>query len=257
MLSRATLRPTLAAALALLAVGTLTGCSASDTGRLGQDQNVAASCHGKALNAIVAVDGTGSNASTAVEKINLVAITRITHQAAVCTGSHLTVFAFASSSGETATIYDSDLDASAPTENAHLRKANKLTAAATTQIANNYDQAIASLPQNGTDVIGMYRLLAEAATQRPSLVLSATILTDGLTNIGIDPTQAATNSTATALADQVNVPKLPGASITIAGLGRVAVGEIPSAQIDRLVAFYSRLCHNAHAASCTAVTDLR
>jgi hypothetical protein len=58
-----------------------------------------------------------------------------------------------------------------------------------------------------------------------------------------------------ALAQQTPVPDLSGASVTVAGLGRVAGRPPASAVVEGLVAFYGALCVRTKAATCTSVTD--
>jgi hypothetical protein len=62
---------------------------------------------------------------------------------------------------------------------------------------------------------------------------------------------------ASALADTVPVPQLPGAEVAVAGLGRVTGGTAPSDLVAGLVAYYDRLCARTGAASCLSVTDWR
>lgn len=74
--------------------------------------------------------------------------------------------------------------------------------------------------------------------------------------IGSDLTsQVLTPKQATDLASTVSVPALPGASITVAGLGHIDGDPAPSALVEGLVAFYNALCVKTGAKTCISVTD--
>lgn len=250
-------RRTLAAALVLTTLAGLAACSSTLPGRLGQDQQIAAQCPGSGkLASYVLVDGTGSTRSAQIEKINLQAITRVVRETAICSG-RLTVAGFGSSSGDTVPIYDGVLDATKPTENATLRAADKLTEQVRQQITAAYDPALNSLVQSRTDVNGLLPLIAQQKAQLARYTLHVVLLTDGLTNIGVDPTAAASTDAAKELADQVPVPNLSGVTVTIAGIGREAVGEIPSTVVANVTAYWQRICERSKATSCTVVTDWR
>ena len=250
-------RRTLTAALALTTLAGVAACSSTQPGQLGQDQQIAAHCpaSGK-LASYVLVDGTGSARSAKIEKINLQAITRVVRETAICSG-RLTVSGFGSSSGDAVSIYDGELDATKPTENATLRAADKLTEQVMQQITAAYDPALNSLIQSGTDVNGLLPLIAQQKAQLARYTLHVVLLTDGLTNIDVDPTAAASTETAKTLADLVPVPDLSGVTVTIAGIGREAVGEIPSTVVANVTAYWERICERSKATSCTVVTDWR
>ena len=79
---------------------------------------------------------------------------------------------------------------------------------------------------------------------------------DGFQNIGVDlGAKVLSKQDAATLADQVAVPKLPGAVVVVAGLGRVAGTPPPSDMVQGLIYYYDVLCHKAAAATCVSVTD--
>lgn len=123
------------------------------------------------------------------------------------------------------------------------------------QVSTNYEPAVAALPAGGTDVTGLYRLFGEAQSLRADMRLEALALTDGLTNQGVTIDRTLSAEEAVVLADTVVVPELPGASLSVVGVGRVAGDPLPSAFIDGMKAFYVRLCENAQAEACLVVTD--
>lgn len=244
---------TLATGIALLA-----GCTSTATGELGENQKLLAACPpGMPLDSFVLVDGSGSSDSPAITGERLSTIEAIARKTAVC-GGHLTVRAFSSGSAATTLIYDSELSLPGATDNARLRRVPAAVDQAMGDVKSEYREAIASLPGGGSDISGVYRLLGEEAAQRNGMRLEATILTDGLNNIGVSLDHTPTTDEAIALADSVSVPKLPaGAEITVVGLGRVAGDPLPSTFVEGLVSFYDRLCANTGAGHCLSVTDRR
>lgn len=102
-----------------------------------------------------------------------------------------------------------------------------------------------------------YRLAAEWIGQLGDPYrLHLYVLTDGFQTIGVNlGAQALSTQDATALADRVAVPKLPGASVVVAGLGRVAESPPPSNVVEGLVAYYEELCRKSQATECVSVTD--
>lgn len=248
-----------ASAIAVIALLGLTGCG-NAPGELGQNQQLLASCpSGKKLNTLVEYDGTGTSQSKAITSERLRIIADVARKTAVC-GGHLTVSIFAAGSASTVTVYDGDLDLSGATDNARLRRVPDAVDKVVAEVKAAYPKALSSLPPGGTDVIGLYRLAEEQQAQfGKGYQLNFIVLTDGLNNLaGVDlDTRPLSPAEATALADSTPVPKLPGASVTVAGLGRVAEGAVPSGLAEGLVAYYDRLCHNTGASSCLSITDWR
>lgn len=82
------------------------------------------------------------------------------------------------------------------------------------------------------------------------------ILTDGLSTVGIDLNQPGLSPvSAVTIAAATTVPSLPGASVTIAGIGRMAGALPPTSFVDSLKAFYAEACRRTHA-ECHVVSDL-
>jgi len=249
---------TLIAPIVLAVALVLVGCSSIAPGTLGQNQQLLASCpkDGK-LATLIDDDETGSRVDPVTTKQDQSAIQQEVTQTAVCNG-RLTVDMFSSSSGSTATVYDEAIDLPGATDNARLLQVPAAVKKIMKQIRANWAPALATLPEAGTDVTGLYRLAGEYNEQLGSgFTLNWVVLTDGFNNLGgIDlETQALTPAQATALAAQVPVPNLKGASVTVSGLGRVAGNPAPSLVIAGLVAFYNAVCANTHAAKCLSVTD--
>lgn len=246
-------RLTAATTAVLLSLSAHSACSAPG-GQLGTDRRTAESCPAAGINMQVGIDGTGSFRSAVLKESNLREIASAVRTVAIC-GGHLRVFGFASSSGQTVTVYEDDLSVDAPTDNARARKAGKLADDTTAHIAERYDDALNQLTGAGTDVIGMLALLADAKAQAPVAELYGVLLTDGLTNIGIDPTSAHSAEEASALAAQVAVPDLSGASIRMVGVGRQADSELSSTTIEILKAFWTEVLARTGADPVLVVTE--
>ncbi|MBT9605917.1 hypothetical protein [Microbacterium sp.] len=253
------LRTLMGVLLTLAALFGLTACDGvAAPGELGENQQLLTTCPADLkINRIVHWDGTGSGRSPEIDEERLDIIEQLARETAVC-GGHLTVTGYSSSSGATVTIYDGRLALPGATDNARLRRVPEAVETIMSEISSSYEQALASLPAGGSDISGMWRLAAEQQAQLGAgYQLRYVNLTDGLDNIGVALTPGLTPEQAIELADQVNVPDLTGAEVTIAGLGRVAGDPVSSSVAESLVAFYDRLCERTGAASCLAVTDWR
>lgn len=236
---------TLVAVLLTLAFSA-TACSGSGA------SGTVTTCPTAEISASVYVDATGSALSEQNKALNLEAIDRVAHRVATCSGT-LSVEAFGSSSGQTVPIYSGSLSVEAPTENAERRKAEKLAGEVSSEIRGHYDEAISRVNASSTDVVGLLRLIKEAQTQRPDAVHEVLILTDGFTNVSVDPSSVSSTEDAQGLADSLNVPDLSGVTLRIIGVGRSST-EVPSAVIERVTAFWERLCERT-GASCTVATN--
>ena len=247
---------TSAAVCALGAALVLTACS-SLTASTTPDQAILAACTAdKQVAADVEIDGSGSSTGDAIATERLAITADVVRRTAIC-GGHLLVRAFSASSGATVTIYDGDLSLPGATDNARLRRVDALVEKVMAEITAKYGDAIAALPDSGSDITSVYRLAGEYAAQLgDGYQLHLYVLTDGLNNIGTDLTsQVLTPEQATDLASTVNVPSLPGSSISVAGLGRINGDPAPSPLVEGLVAFYNALCVKTGAKTCVSVTD--
>lgn len=242
--------------MAAAATVALTSCSGTALGELGENQQILTTCPPDTkLASLVFVDGTTSGLTDASVQEDLAVIELVARRTAVC-GGRLTVAAFSASSGSTVPIFDQAITLPGATDNARLRRVPDAVTEIMEHITASHGDAIAAVPGGGTDVVGLYRLAGEHQKQLgDGYQLNLIIRTDGLNNLGVNTERALSEDEAIALADQVVVPTLPGASIHVSGLGRVAGTPLPSTVIDGLVTFYDRLCENTSAASCTIVTD--
>ncbi|SMD14521.1 hypothetical protein [Kibdelosporangium aridum] len=244
----------------LIVILLLAACSSgtsSRRGELGDNQAILATCDPAAPPAsLVLLDGTGSSASNAITAERMIAIESIATRTAVCSG-YLRVQAFSSSSAATSLLFDGLLKQDGATDNARLKRVPEAVTGVMDKVRSGYGPAVQALPQTGSDIHAQYRLAAEWIQQLGgSYRLDLSIMSDGIQNVGVDlGARPLSKQEAEMLADKVTVPKLPGASVTVAGLGRVAEGAPPSALAEGLVHYFQRLCERTHAASCTAVSD--
>ena len=237
----------------------LAGCGVeqSPRGELADNKQLLASCDLSAPPAsLVLLDGTGSSASNAIIADRMAAVESVARRTAVCSG-HLRVLVFSASSAATTALFEGPLRMHGATENARLKRVPDAVADVMEQVRAGYDAAVKALPQGGSDITAQYRLASEWIGQLDDPYrLHLYVLTDGFQTIGVDlGARALSPQDAAALADQVAVPKLSGASVVVAGLGRVAAGTPSSSVVEGLVAYYDALCRKAMAAECVSVTD--
>lgn len=252
-------RELLTTLVALTIVVLLSACGTGSAGTtaLAENQRILASCdqaHPPA--AWIGIDGTGSSASENIVKERMTAIESIVRETAVCSG-YLKVIVFSSSSTSTVTLFDGSLQQAGATDNARLRRVPKAVDDTMATIRKAYGSAMTGLDQRSSDITGQYRLAGEWLHQLgTNYTLLLTMLTDGFHNENVDlGAQALDPFQAKALAEQVPVPQLPGATVVVAGLGRVAGPPPPSKVVEGLVAYYDALCHRTGAQSCRSVSD--
>jgi hypothetical protein len=245
------------ALVVLTVITSACGASSSPRGEFAENQQILATCDPAAPPAsFIQLDGTDSNNSAAIAEERMAAIESIVRRTAVCSG-HLKVLVFSVSSAATAVLFDGPLHLDGATDNARLKRVPALVSDVMGEIKKEYEPARAALPLGGSDVTAMYRLASEWIDQLGDpFRLRLYLFTDGVQNVGVDlGSQILTDQAATALADTFDVPRLSGASVTVAGLGRVAGPPLTSALAEGLVSFYNALCKRADAADCLSVTD--
>jgi len=248
------------AVLGGLALTSLGACSfaAQASGELGQDQRTLSACPDERMASYLSVDVTGSGwGDDEIVEGRKAVIANLTRQTAIC-GGHLRVMAFTSSSAATVTLYDGELNLPGATDIARLRRVPGIVEEVTGEIAAAYDAVVtAPPPEGGSDIVAQYRLAHEYADQLgPGYTLELLILTDGFqtTRTGVID-HALTPTEASDLAATVALPELPGASVTVAGLGEVAGDPPTSDVVDGLVSFYDAICARTGAETCLSVTD--
>jgi len=259
-LARGSSRPghTLAAVvLAVMIALTACGTASSSRGDLATNQHLLTTCDPAAPPAsLVQIDGTGSSASNTIVAERMTAIESIVRRTAICSG-HLRVIVFSASSAATTTLFDGPLRLPGATDNARLKRVPGVVSDVMAKIREAYGPAVAGLAKGGSDITAQYRLASEWTQQVGGpFRLHLYVLTDGFQNIGVDlSARPLSKQEAASLADQVAVPQLAGASVTVAGLGRVAGSPPSSDVVEGLVAYYDALCQKTGAAQCISVTD--
>lgn len=224
----------------------LTGCTNS-SGSVS-----AAPCPDAPLKSIGLVDVTSSSFASSRGGDYETAISKLTQRTATCSGD-LWVATFGESSGQTVTLLEQSFQVEAPTENAKRRKREQLAEEVASTVRDKLSDAASRTPASATDVLGLMRLIEEAKAQHPDAAHEVLILTDGFTNVGVDPATATSTEAALALADQVAVPDLSGMKLTFAGIGRTST-SVPSSVIEQVTAFWQRVCERT-GASCTVATQ--
>lgn len=247
-----------AAACALAIVTTLPACGVGSAprGDLAGNRKILAACDASAPQASdIHIDGSGSSASKTITEERMIAIKEIVRTTAICAG-RLRVQVFAGSSAATTTLFDKPLVLHGATDVARLKRVPKLVEEVMVKIREAHELAVADLPGGGSDITGQYRLAREWIDQvGGDNQLHLYLLTDGMQTVGVDLyKKVLTKQEATDLANHMTVPKLPGASVTVAGLGRVAGSPPPSKVVEGLTSFYDALCAETDATTCHSVT---
>lgn len=246
-----------AMAFSVLLVVVLTGCSSGPQGELAADKKLLASCPTAQLAGDGEIDTSGSVRATGVPEAYAGALRDLVRRTAVC-GGHLHVGAFSATAASTATLYDGDLQMPGSTENARLRHVPQAVEDVMKTVNDAYAQKVPSLTPGGTDIVAQYRLAREYLQQLGGTrQLDLLLLTDGYQNAGfVLGDRALTDAEATALAAQADIPQLPGATITVAGIGKTAGQDsAPTNVITGIKTFYDALCQRTGATTCVSVTD--
>ncbi|HEU5156145.1 MAG TPA: hypothetical protein VFU43_04055 [Streptosporangiaceae bacterium] len=243
-----------------LAVATaLTACGAgsSPRGELAHDKKILATCdRAHAPASWVAIDGTGSSAAPAILAERMKAIEAIARTTAVCSG-YLRVTVFSSSTVATTVLMDTPLAQRGATTNSKLLRIPRAVASVMATVRKAYGPAVARLDQRDSDILGQYGNASQFFAQLGGTYQRRiVILTDGMQTTGIKlGGRALSKQKATELAAKTSVPKLLGAAVTVAGLGRVAGSPPRSDVVQGLTWYFNALCRKAGAATCLSVTD--
>ena len=245
--------------LAVVLVLSMSACGINGTpqGALGQAQQILASCpKGTKLASKVDIDVSGSARTATLQPERSNAIGDMARRTAIC-GGHLRVTAFSASSAATVVLYDGELSLPGATDNARLRRVPDLVTTVMATVTGAYGTKIQLLSPGGSDIVGQYRLAAEYLQQLGGgYVLHLLLETDALQTAGFSLGGAPlTKAAATAMAANIDLPKLPGASITVAGIGKVTGQPPSSTAVDGVIAFYDAVCKKTKATSCLSVTD--
>ncbi|WP_328995801.1 hypothetical protein OG394_14165 [Kribbella sp. NBC_01245] len=237
----------------------LAGCGSAPAGAgdLARDKEILKTCpKDKGLASKVDLDVSGSGRTPELDAARLDIIKQNARLTAIC-GGHLLVTVFSATSAATVALYDGELKLDGATDNARLRRVSKLVDDISTKVTEAYPPAIKKVSPAHSDITAQFRLAAEYRNQLGTAYrLRLVILTDGLQTVGKGVTKPIAMGEARKIGATVLVPRLPDASVTVAGIGKVASGSAPSSALtNALIGFWDGVCHKTGAASCTTVTD--
>lgn len=231
-------------------------CGSSPASQLGQLRDFAKTCpKDRSISGFVALSGSGNQRMPQLTAARMDAVELVAKKVAVCGGGELKVVAFGPTLASSVTVYEARLDPAGATLNARLLRVPRLVADAMDKVKFNLPSAFRRLPKQGTDPLAQLDAAREFIDEQPPTAqVRVLIETAGMTSQVV--TNQLTPKTATTLADEVTVPDLRGATVTIAGLGRVGSGPRPSTTTVRaLIAFYRGACERTGAA-CRATADI-
>jgi hypothetical protein len=244
----------------LLAGSSLSACSLGQSGgTLGALQQVAKGCPANMQVAgygAIDVSETGrGNPQLTAERLS--EVRQLATETTVC-GGHLQVVAFSSSETAYQTLFDGNLIPVGATLNARLLQVTPMVNTAMKTITAALPIATTKLPSQGSDILSQFTAASQYAQQLGhGYQLRVDILTDGLASTGAAITNVSSFDMAAAmsLGRSVPVPALPGALITMTGIGHVATGApAPTSYVQALTAFYREVCSRT-GAQCTVVTN--
>ncbi len=251
-----------AAVMTLVAVLlSLTGCATTSApANVADGKQIAAACPSDhQIAGRAAIDVSTHMRAVAGDAGRLAPVRQLVRRVVIC-GGHLRADVFSGSSASTASVFDGDLKLPGATENARLRREPALTDQVMAQITKNLPIAADKLPLTGSDILAQFGMSAEYKQQLDPdgtrFVLDLVATTDGVQSEGVslsDPTL--TVARALALAGQVRMPDLSGASVQMTSVGKTA-GPAPSTEyVDALKAFFGKVCAASGATHCAVVTD--
>ncbi|MEV8375178.1 hypothetical protein AB0P21_20765 [Kribbella sp. NPDC056861] len=237
----------------------LTSCGPAPTGTgdLARAKEIKKTCPADIkIAALINMDVSGSGRLPDVGTERLGVIEDTIRHTAIC-GGHLAVTVFSATSAATVALYDGELSLPGATENARLRRVEKVVHDVSEQASANYPAAIKKISPAHSDILGQLRLASEYQQQLgSSYQLNLILLTDGLQTIGPRITTPIAVADSREVAKRVIVPPLKGASVTVAGVGKVVAGGVPSSALtNSLVAYWQEVCRRSAADRCTVVTD--
>lgn len=235
------------------------GCApTTGSGTLNRLADLSANCPTDGqLASYVALDISGSRSEGLLTASDRAVIVQAAEQTAVCSGTLKTVI-FSNNAASTATLYNNKIAPDGATDIAKFKRVPALVS----EVMKSIDQTAvtASWPDpSGSDIVAQFGLAAEYATQtnQPAgkpVILNVWIVTDGFQTVGLD-VSTLTTETATQVADQVRVPQLPGAKLTLAGVGQTTSKDVSTNLSEAIRTFWQRVCERTNAASCTVLTD--
>ncbi len=250
------LRAYILATLVVLAL--LIGCGPKpDVDQLARDKQTLKACPKDMKYATkIDLDVSGSGRTPTLSDDRLTIIKEQARTTAIC-GGHLLVTEFSATSAATIALYDDELVLDGATDTARLRRVQQLVDDISNKVTEAYPPAIKKISPAQSDILAQFRLAAEYRAQLSSgYRLRFIVLTDGFQTVGRRVTKPLAMADARAIGNSVDIPRLPDASVTVAGIGKVSSGDAPSsAMTNALVGYWDGVCHKTGAAQCSTVTD--
>ena len=244
-------RPRVLPVAGLVAAAVLAGCSTTTPVRVADRD-----CPERRPALYAALDVSDSARSDELTSARLSGVEDLVTDAAICAG-RVKVVAFTASASATEVLLERDLVPEGATRRAQLRRVPLLVEEAMDEVRTDLVPAAERLPAGGTDVVAQLGLAGEfhrqIGTDRP---LRIVVWSDGVASSPVDLNIAGLDvPTAVAQAERVEVPRLDGVDVTVAGVGRPGGALPPTGYVDALKAFYGRVCERS-GASCTVVSDI-
>lgn len=209
---------------------------------------------GKQVAAEIAIDVSGSHRVSGVQGQFEQALRDRASRAAMC-GGHLRVEAFSGSDAGTLPMFDGTLGVIGSTTNAKARRVPDAVDGVLSAVQKQFPLDTSRLTP-GSDVVGqLWNGQQYVAQLGAGYVLDLVIQTDGLDNMTVSTDQITNVTDARDEADEVTVPDLSGAWVTITGLGETGGQPVDSSVTAALTAFYSEVCKRTNAAKCTIAID--
>ncbi|MGY0386395.1 hypothetical protein ACWZJV_05430 [Nocardioides sp. WG-D5] len=228
----------------------LAACS-SPSG-IGDAKELIESCGDNPINAYIAFDASGSGRDNGLDAPRVGAMKDSLASVAACGGT-AKVVAFTGSSASTVTLFEGRIELRGATNQAKARRLGKAVDAVGEQVTGSYTDAVATLDQDGSDIVAQLRLAAEWASQTDEGQLHVLLLTDGLQNTGV--TLAQIVHSPEDAASSFAVPDLSGSEVTFSGIGQVAQDAPATEVVDAVKTFYNTLCTRTGADRCEVVTE--
>lgn len=234
---------------------TLTGCQLPDMAEADSAGAWSETCPDDRKVAVrVTVDASGSAGLDDVSGDFETAVRGRAARVAMC-GGRLRVDAFAGSNAGTEVLFDGSVAVKGSTDTAKARRVPEAVDEVVATVESGFPLDRTGL-SGGSDIVGQFWTAQQYVEQLgDGYVLDLVILTDGLDNKTVTTASIVSESTAVEAAKSVPVPELPGAWVTIAGLGEAADEPRDSRETKALVAFYEALCARTGAERCTVAVD--
>ncbi|MFT4010678.1 MAG: hypothetical protein QM655_11630 [Nocardioidaceae bacterium] len=233
----------------------LTGCQINGTAPDDLGHAWASTCpKDKKVAAALDIDVSGSASVTEVSGGFEQALRDRAARVGMC-GGRLRVSAFAGSNAGTETLFDGTVTVKGSTTNAKARLLLAAVDAVVEAVGQKFPLNTAAMAP-GSDIVGqLWNAQTYASQLGDGYVLDLVIQTDGLDTKTLPTREIVDTATAATAAQAVRVPQLPGAWVTITGLGEVAGTPVDTTVTEALTTFYGHVCKRTGVARCVVAVD--